>query len=47
VNVLTPEAEKFWQAEVDKVAPRIRGEIVPEDMFDIVQTALKEFRARK
>lgn len=47
VNVLTSDAEKFWQAEVDRVAPRIRGEIVPADMFDIVQSALKEFRTRK
>lgn len=47
VNVLTPEAEKFWQAEADKANPRIRGEVVPADMFDIAQAALKEFRARK
>ena len=47
VNTLPPEAEKAWQAEVEKINPRIRGEVVPADMFDIVQAALKEFRARK
>ncbi len=46
VHSLSPEAEKVWRAEVRKVLPKIRGEIVPADMFDDVQAALKEFRAR-
>ncbi len=45
VNRLTPEAEREWRAELDKVSPRIRGNIVPADMYDRVIATLKEFRA--
>lgn len=46
VTTLSPEAEKEWRSEVHKVLPKIRGEIIPADMFDEVQAALKEFRSR-
>ena len=46
VTTLSPEAERAWAAEVEKVLPKIRGEIVPADMFDDVQAALKDFRSR-
>jgi len=45
VTHLTPEARREWMAEVDKVSPRIRGDIVPADMYDRVKATLKEFRA--
>jgi hypothetical protein len=32
-------------AEVDKVSPRIRGSIVPAEMYDRVKATLKEYRA--
>jgi hypothetical protein len=46
VGTLTPAAEKTWRAEVEKNLPRIRGSIVPADVFDEVVKALKEFRAK-
>ncbi len=46
VTTLAPDAEKEWRSEVRKVLPKIRGEIIPADMFDEVQAALKEFRSR-
>jgi len=46
VTTLSPEAEKEWRSEVHEVLPKIRGEIIPADMFDEVQAALKEFRSR-
>jgi len=46
VTTLSPEAEKEWRREAHNVLPRIRGEIIPADMFDEVQAALKEFRSR-
>lgn len=46
VTKLTPEADREWRAELDRVLPKIRGEIVPADMFDDVQAALKEFRSK-
>ena len=46
VGTLTLAAEKTWRAEVEKTLPRIRGSIVPADVFDEVVNALKEFRAK-
>ena len=46
VTTLSPEAEKEWRREAHNVLPKIRGEIIPADMFDEVQAALKEFRSR-
>lgn len=44
VTSLSPEAYREWMAEVDKVSPRIRGNIIPADMFDRVKATLKEYR---
>lgn len=44
VSTLTPAADQAWMTEVAKVMPKIRGGIIPADMFDDVQAALKEFR---
>jgi hypothetical protein len=46
VNRLTPDAEKDWRAEIERVKPRIRGNIVPADMFDTVMTALEQYRTK-
>jgi TRAP-type C4-dicarboxylate transport system substrate-binding protein len=34
-----------WRSEAEKFYPRIRGSYVPADIFDRVQTLLKEYRA--
>ena len=44
VQALTPEAEAAWRKLAQSVYPRIRGAMVPADMFDAVQQALAEFR---
>jgi len=45
VQQLTPEIDAEWRAIIDKLQDRIRGKIVPADMFDEAQRALKEFRS--
>jgi TRAP-type transport system periplasmic protein len=45
VHSVTPEVEAEWVAVIDKVQDRIRGRIVPADMFDESQQLLKEHRA--
>jgi TRAP-type C4-dicarboxylate transport system substrate-binding protein len=44
---LTPELEARWVAAAEETYPRIRGTIVPEDIFDEVQRLLKEYRAAR
>jgi len=45
VSALSPDADRAWRAEMVRILPRIRGNIVPADMYDTVQDALREFRA--
>jgi len=45
VQKVTPDVEAEWRAVVEKVQDRIRGKIVPADMFDEAQRLLKEYRA--
>jgi TRAP-type C4-dicarboxylate transport system substrate-binding protein len=45
VHPVTPEIEAQWQAEMEKVYPKIRGRIVPADIFDEVMRLLKEYRS--
>lgn len=45
VQSLTPEAAQQWQALTTQIYPRIRGKIVPADVFDAVQQYLREYRA--
>lgn len=47
INALPAGAEKEWQDEISKIYPKLRGTLVPADLFDEVQAALKEFRAQK
>jgi len=45
VHPLTPQAEAEWQQLVAATYPRIRGGMVPADVFDTVQKALSDFRS--
>ncbi|HUK84218.1 MAG TPA: TRAP transporter substrate-binding protein DctP [Verrucomicrobiae bacterium] len=47
VHELTPEAEAAWRTVAEAAYPKIRGAIVPADMFDEVQRLLAEYRAKK
>jgi TRAP-type transport system periplasmic protein len=47
VESLTPEARAAWQRLAETVYPRIRGTMVPAEMFDNVRAALDEFRHSK
>ena len=46
VHAVPAEAQAEWQQLVASAYPRIRGSMVPADMFDVVQEALADFRAR-
>jgi TRAP-type C4-dicarboxylate transport system substrate-binding protein len=46
VHQVTPRAEKAWIEVAQAAYPRIRGHIVPADLFDKVQSLLKEYRSR-
>jgi TRAP-type C4-dicarboxylate transport system substrate-binding protein len=45
VNPLTPEAEAQWRREMEPVYLKIRGSIVPADIFDEVTNQLAIYRA--
>lgn len=45
VTKVTPDAEAQWREEVAKIEGRIRGHVVPADMYDEAQRLLKEYRA--
>lgn len=42
----TPEIEAEWQRLAEAAYPRIRGEMVPIDLFDQVRQLVQEFRVR-
>jgi TRAP-type transport system periplasmic protein len=44
VNKLTPSTETEWRSFFDKLYPKIRGNLVPADLFDEVQRLLREYR---
>lgn len=46
VLAVTPEAEAQWRTTSEAFYPRIRGQMVPADMFDEVVRLLAEYRAR-
>lgn len=46
VTRLSEAADTKWREEIAKVSPKIRGDIVPADMFDNVEAALAEFRGK-
>ena len=45
VHELKPEELAEWRKYAESVHPRIRGEVVPAEMFDEVQKLLREYRA--
>jgi TRAP-type C4-dicarboxylate transport system substrate-binding protein len=44
VHTLTPDLEAEWRREAEAAYPKIRGAVVPADIFDEVVTQLKAFR---
>ncbi len=44
VNQLTPSAEAEWRGYFEALYPKIRGTLVPSDLFDEVQRLLREYR---
>jgi TRAP-type C4-dicarboxylate transport system substrate-binding protein len=44
VTPVTSEIEAAWRAEAEAVYPRIRGRLVPPDVFDEAQRLIKEYR---
>ena len=47
VHPVPPAAQAEWQALADGAYPKIRGKIVPADLFDEVRQLLAEFRAAR
>jgi len=45
VHEVGPEAEKAWIQFAENIYPKVRGRIVPADMFDEVVQILHEYRA--
>ena len=45
LHPLSPEAAAEWEEIGVQLRPKVRGAIVPEDIFDAVQLHLKNFRA--
>ena len=43
----TPEIQAAWRKLAEELYPKIRGTIVPAEMFDRVQALLNEYRASK
>jgi TRAP-type transport system periplasmic protein len=44
VQVATPELEAEWRSFAEAVYPKIRGRLVPEDLFDEVRRLLSQYR---
>lgn len=44
VTQLTPAAETEWRTLFDGIYPKIRGSLVPADVFDEVQRLLRDYR---
>ena len=47
VHPLTPELEALWRREAEAIYPRLRGKLVPADLFDEVRRLLQERRAQR
>lgn len=47
VHPLTPDAEAAWRKLAESTYPKIRGGIVPAELFDEVRRLLAEYRAKK
>jgi TRAP-type C4-dicarboxylate transport system substrate-binding protein len=47
IQTLTPQAEAEWQRTAETFYPKIRGTLVPADLFDDVRRLVLEYRAQK
>ena len=47
VHALTPAVSAEWDGVVEKAWPKVRGSVVPADIFDEVMSQLKAFRAMR
>jgi len=45
VHSVPPDAEKEWRAYFEGIYPKVRGNLVPADVFDEVQRLLADYRA--
>ena len=45
VQKVTPAVEAEWRAVIDKIQDRIRGKIVPAELFDEAERIVKDYRA--
>jgi TRAP-type C4-dicarboxylate transport system substrate-binding protein len=45
IHTLTPEMNAEWDRTVEQAWPKIRGTVVPADIYDEVMSQLKTFRA--
>jgi TRAP-type C4-dicarboxylate transport system substrate-binding protein len=45
VTRLTPELEAEWRKAAEAVYPKVRGKLVPEDVFDQTMKFLEEYRS--
>ena len=45
IHAVTPEINAEWDRTVEQAWPKIRGTVVPADIFDEVMSQLKTFRA--
>ena len=45
VHALTPQLEDEWRRFAEGIYPRLRGTMVPEDMFDQARQRVAEYRA--
>lgn len=46
VHAASPQIEAEWRRFAEQIYPKIRGAMVPADLFDEVERLLKEYRAR-
>jgi TRAP-type C4-dicarboxylate transport system substrate-binding protein len=47
VHHVTPQIEAEWQALGKEISPKVRGGLVPEDLYDRVMKLIDEYRAPK
>jgi hypothetical protein len=44
IHAVSPEVEAEWRRLAEDVYPKIRGDMVPADMFDKVRGLLADYR---
>ena len=47
VHALPAGGQQEWQTDIARSYPKLRGSVVPADLFDEVEASLKEFRAQQ